>query len=162
MKELFIENIQFDKIELICKNYLSETSQYILLLTNDGEYRITQNRTHDNKFEKIENEYISNYVTSIYDKSIFVNDLKQHVRHTLCTPIIQKELMVTKKIYKLYLKTKIHFILETIQTLPSLHNDFVCEPNHIQKRGYFELKDKTDENNKIVEKELIQWFKLID
>jgi predicted methyltransferase len=165
MKELFIDDIQYNNIEVTCKKYLTDTCKYILLLTNDGEYRISQNQSHVNKFEKIERDFISNYVTTIYDKQVYINNYKNKFIHTRCTPTIQKELFVSKNIYKLYSKTKIYFVLETIQTLSESesesHNEFTYEPNHIQKRGYFELQDNTDESNKIVENELIQWFKLM-
>ena len=164
MKELFIEDIQNNNIELTCKHYLSDTFKYVLLLSNDGEYKITQNPSHGNKFEKIEREYISNYVTIIYGKTIYINNCKNNVQPTSCTPIVQKELFVSKKIYKLYPKTKIHLILETIQTSYEyeFHDESKYKPNHIQKRVYFELQDNADESNKIVENELIQWFDLIN
>ena len=93
MKELFIDDIQYNNIEVTCKNYLSDTCKYILLLTNDGEYRISQNQSHVNKFEKIERDFISNYVTTIYDKQVYINNYKNKFIHTHCIPTIQKELL---------------------------------------------------------------------
>lgn len=161
MKELFIENLHcsLDNIESKCKHYLSDTKQFILLLTSEGEYKISKQSSKHNKFEKINKQYLSSYTTTISDKTIYINDIHINLIKNTSIPNTYKEFIVTKHIYKLYLNTNVHFIVETIQSISELHDECDFYPLN-QTRCYFELMDKTDEKNKIVEKELIQWFNI--
>lgn len=163
MKELFIENLHYsiDKIDHICKPYLSETNQFILLLTNDGEYKLSKKSLNQNKFEKIHKTYISNYVTTISGKNIHINELNVKYICTSCLPKIHKEFVITRSIYKLYLNTKIHLVVETVHPLSDIYDDYDVNLLN-QKRCFFILIDNADEKNKIVEKELVQWFNILN
>lgn len=162
MKELFIDDLHhsIDKIQTVYKKYLCKTIQYVLLLTENGEYKTIQKSSNHSKFEKVNKTILSNYTTEINDKTIYINDIHLSYTSTQCIPNIKKELIIKKQIFKLFLESNIHLIIETIHFLQDTQHDNITKPLN-QSRCYFELHNNIDENNKIVENELVQWLNII-